>query len=371
MKIGIDTFGCRHGRSGLGSYLFSLVSHLPDLEDVQYELFGAPIDRYTYSAEKPVPFTSVRLMDTKYALRLWHCIGLNSFASKQKYDAVFYISASHMLPTVFKVPGIALVNDCLSAAFISKKNRIHCNHILNALKNSSKIITPSQFICNDLKNLGIEKSKIEVIYTGINHSAFYPHPIYDSDTVNIKPFAIKRPYLIYSTRLNSFSKKHVELIKAFTIFKEKTHLPHRLVITGGDDVCMAAIQEAVRKSSVRSDIFMTGFFPPEGFGDLYSGADACLFPAVNEGVGLPAIEAMATGIPVACADSGALREITGGNALFFDPDNIDQFAESIERVVTERELREKLIAMGIDWTRRFQWQQTAEKTVEAIRTCLQ
>ena len=123
MKIGIDTFGCRHGRSGLGSYLFSLVSHLPDLEDVQYELFGAPIDRYTYSSEKPVPFTSVRLMDTKYALRLWHCIGLNSFASKQKYDAVFYISASHMLPTVFKVPGIALVNDCLSAAFISQKKQ--------------------------------------------------------------------------------------------------------------------------------------------------------------------------------------------------------------------------------------------------------
>jgi len=370
MKIGIDTFGCRHGRSGLGSYLLSLASHLPEFSDVEYELFGSPLDRYTYSSEKEIPFTSVRLVDTKSALRLWHVLWANRFAAKQKYDAVLYVSAAHMIPHDFTVPGIAMVNDCLSASFMAKKNLLHQKHILMGLNNAKKIITPSQFICNDLKNLGIDVSKIEVVYTGINHSIFYPHPIYDTDTVSVKPFAIKRPYLIYATRMNTPQKKHIELIKAFTVFKEKTHLPHRLVITGGDDACTSAIQDAVKKSSAMSDIFMTGFFPPEGFGDLYSGADACIFPAVNEGVGLPVIEAMATGIPVACADSGALREITGGNALFFDPDNIEQFAASIECIVTERDCREKLIACGIDWTRRFQWSESAEKTINIIKNSI-
>lgn len=367
MKIGIDTFGCRHGRSGLGSYLYSLASHLPEVEGVEYELFGSPMDRYIYSSEKEIPFSEVKLMDTKTALRFWHVFCANGFALNRKYDAVLYVSATHMIPHDFSVAGIAIVNDCLSAAFSAKKKYIHQKHILQGLKNASKIIAPSQFICNDLKNLGVDTAKIEVVHTGINHSVFYPHPISESDTVNVKPFAIKRPYLIYATRMNSPHKKHIELIRAFTAFKEKTHLPHRLVITGGDDICTSAIQEEIKKSSAMSDIFMTGFFPVEGFGDLYSASDACIFPSVNEGVGLPVLEAMATGVPVACADSGALREITGGNALFFDPDNIDNFADSIERIVTEREIREKLIACGIDWTRQFQWADTARKTVEIIQ----
>lgn len=370
MKIGIDTFGCEHGRSGLGSYLLSLTAHLPDEMGVEYELFGAAIDRYTYSSEKEIPYVSFPVMDSKSAQRIWHVLWANRISLKRKYDVVLYTAAAHMLPLSFNTPGVAIVNDCLSALFLTKKNYLYRNLVLSGLKNSKKIITASHFICNDLKNLGIDASKIEVIYNGINHSNFYPHPLENSDTVTIKPFAIKRPYLIYATRMNTPQKKHIELIRAFTAFKEKTHSPHRLVLTGGEDVCTAMIQKEVSKSSAVSDIFLTGYFPPESFPDLYSGADACIFPAVNEGVGLPVIEAMATGIPVACADSGALREITGGNAAFFDPDNREQFASTIERVVTDRDFREKSIACGIEWTRRFQWDETARKTVEVIKSCL-
>ncbi|QTQ14420.1 glycosyltransferase family 4 protein [Treponema parvum] len=367
MKIGIDTFGCEHGRSGLGSYLLSLTADLPEAADIEYELFGAPIDRYTYSSSKQIGYNSVSVMDNIVAQWLWHFFMANRFSVKRGYDAVLYTAAAHMIPLSFKVPGIAIVNDCLSAA---KKNFLYRTQILEGLKNSAKIIASSQFISNDLKNLGIDASKIEVIYNGINHSNFYPHPLEDRDTVTIKPFAIKRPYLIYATRMSGPQKKHIELIRAFTLFKEKTHSPHRLVLTGGNDVFTSEIQKESAKSSAVSDIFLTGYFPPDGFPDLYSGADACIFPSVNEGVGLPVIEAMATGIPVACADSGALREVTGGNAVFFDPDNIEQFSSSIELIVSDRDCREKLIACGIDWTRRFQWSETAQKTVELIKKVL-
>lgn len=370
MKIGIDTFGCEHGRSGLGSYLLSLSSHLPETAGVSYELFGSSVDRYTYSSERDIAYKSVPVVDSAGALLMWHTLWANKFAQKNHYDAVLYTAAAHMLPMTYKVPGIAIVNDCLSALFLAKKSLVYKKQILTGLKNANKIITASQFISNDLKNLGIDSSKIEVIYNGINHSNFYPHPLQNSDMVTIKPFAIKRPYLIYATRMNTPQKKHIELIRAFAQFKEKTHLPHRLVLTGGEDLCTAEIQKEVRKSSVVSDIFLTGYFPPESFPDLYSGAEACIFPAVNEGVGLPVIEAMATGLPVTCADSGALREVTGGNAVFFDPDNIDQFALSIEKITTDTECREKQIASGIEWTRRFQWEDTAKKTIEVLTKSL-
>ncbi|UKI54550.1 MAG: hypothetical protein L6V90_07580 [Treponema succinifaciens] len=56
MKIGIDTFGCDHGKSGLGSYLMSFINNLPAESEFEFELFGEEIDRYTYNAKRDVPF---------------------------------------------------------------------------------------------------------------------------------------------------------------------------------------------------------------------------------------------------------------------------------------------------------------------------
>ncbi|MBQ3965714.1 MAG: glycosyltransferase family 1 protein, partial [Treponema sp.] len=77
MKVGIDTFGCDHGRSGLGSYLNSLVQYLKNEDDVQYELFGAEIDRYTYGNDTDVPYKSISLPDSLTAERVWHLFAAN------------------------------------------------------------------------------------------------------------------------------------------------------------------------------------------------------------------------------------------------------------------------------------------------------
>ena len=96
-------------------------------------------------------------------------------------------------------------------------------------------------------------------------------------------------------------------------------------------------------------------------------SEGCLFPSVNEGVGLPVLEAMATGVPVACSNSGALPEIAGSNAIYFDSDNIEQMAATIEQLALDSALRKKLIEGGIDWTKRFTWEKTAEKTVQVLK----
>jgi glycosyltransferase involved in cell wall biosynthesis len=100
---------------------------------------------------------------------------------------------------------------------------------------------------------------------------------------------------------------------------------------------------------------------------LYAYADACIFPASDEGVGLPVIEAMASGIPVACARSGALQEITGSHTVYFDADSINDIASAIENVVTDTSLREKLVSDGIEWTKRFSWKQAAEETITVLK----
>ncbi len=368
MKIGIDTFGCDHGRSGLGSYLLSIVPCLPKIQDVEYNLFGSEMDRYTYTSNSECNFESVSVPDSLTAERWWHYLNVNSFARKKNYDVVLYVAGSRMLPKKFKVPGVAVVNDVLSSLYFShREDSLFKYRILKSLSEASCIIASSQFIKKDLEKNGLKAKRIEVIPNGIDHSMFFPEQsITTSDFVDIKPFAIKKPYIIYASKMQNSEKRHVELIKAFTLFKEKTHLPHRLVIAGSEGSYADEVHKAAFASSSASDIFITGYFPHENFPELYRGSEACICPSVNEGVGLSVLEAMATGVPVACSKSGALPDAVGKHAIFFESDSVEDIALAIEKIVTEQKLREELISGGLEWTSRFSWDKTALSTVELL-----
>ena len=213
----------------------------------------------------------------------------------------------------------------------------------------------------------IPEDRIEVVYNGIDHSLFYPRTELYTDVVTIKPFAIKRPYLIYASRLQGPAKKHVELIRAFSAFKKATGLPHRLVLAGESGAYSDMVQKESIQSEYASDIFLTGFFPHDSLPELYANADACIFPSVCEGVGLPVIEAMACGIPVACAKFGALPEIADKYAVYFTPDNIEETASVLKKIVTDNDLRSNQITSGIECTKKFDWKKTARETYEIIR----
>lgn len=365
MRVGIDTFCCDHMRSGTGVYLYNLVSALSATKDIECTLFGAGIDRYTYSAENAMPFAEVRVPDSLQAEFFWHRFFSNGFYKKQKFDAVLYPAASKILPVKFGVPGVAVINDTLS--MMIAKSLVSKKSILRSLQRVQKIIVPTKFLRNDLISLGLEASKIVVVRHGIDHSKFYQHPIEDGEIVDIKPFAIKRPYIIYPSRISSASKKHIELIHAFGVFKEKTKLPHRLVLAGQGDAFAEEVHKVAFDSKFASDIFITGFFPREGLAQLYSGAEACVFPSVQEGAGLPLIEAMASGIPVACSNAGALPETAGGNAVLFDSDSIEEIAAAIEKVCVESESRKNLISAGLSWSEKFTWNQCAVETANVLK----
>lgn len=367
MKAGIDTFGCDHGRSGIGSYLHSFAANLPLSGAVEFELFGSEIDRYTYNSVREIPFQALSVPDSLAAERLWHFFRLQKFVRNAKYDVVLYPAIERALPLSFKTPGVAVVNSIVSVMLKEQGERMMRIQIKRGLAKVQKIVAASEFLRNDLIGLGIDESKIEIIHNGIDHRLFFPQLQIDAETVNIKPFAIKRPYFIYGSRLSGPEKKHIELIKAFALFKEHTKAPHRLVIAGAEGQSSEEVHRAASLSPAASDIFLTGFFPHESFPLLYAGADACIFPSVNEGVGLPILEAMATGIPVACAASGALPEMGGEAALYFDSNNIEEVASAMEKIVSDSAFRETMVASGLRRARHFSWETTVSETIEVMK----
>ena len=224
-------------------------------------------------------------------------------------------------------------------------------------------------IKKDLQSFKIDSKKIEVIYAGVEHNSSLNTEDYydaDEDLALIKPFAIKRPYITYASRLTDKNKKHIELINAFCEFKETTNLPHRLVLAGNTDKYTDKIKAKIKKCKYASDIIITGHFPREDFVKLYSLSDACVFPAINESVGLSVLEAMACGIPVACAKQSMISDITGGFTLDFDIEESKGFSQAIEEIITNNDLREKLKKDGLVWTKRFSWDKTAQKMIEFL-----
>ncbi len=367
MKIGIDTFGCDHARSGAGNYLRSLTLFLPQEKDVNYELFGTEMDRFSYKSEYEMAYTAVNVPDSIGAERFWHNFALKKLIAKQNYDVVLYPVAARNLPLKIKYSGVAVVNDIVSSQYEITKDKWYKKLINKGFKNITQIIAASNFIKNDLIQLGINETKIQVIYNGLDNSLFFQKPEVSTDIIDISPFAIKRPYFIYSSSIHNAQKKHIELIKAFELFKEKTHLPHRLVLSGINGAYTEKIKKFIFLQKYAADIFITGYFPHSSLPALYAGAEACIFPSVCEGVGFPVIEAMAVGIPVACSKSGALPEITGGNALFFDSDNIEDIELSMEKIIIDKKNCEKNILQGLKWVKQFNWENTANKTVEVLK----
>lgn len=366
MKIGIDTFGCGHGRSGIGSYFSSLVQKFQNTDEITFEMFGAEIDRYTYARENNLAFEPVILPDNKRAERIWHKFLCNHFGKKQKYDVMFFPAAANFLPSHFRIPSVAVVNDIVLNLFDSK-TLLEKASIVHRLKKVNKIITASNFIKKDLKKIGIKQDKIVVIHNGIDHSMFYQTDMLPNEFVEIKPFSVKRPYFIYSSTMSSPLKRHAELIKAFDIFKKNTGLPHRLILAGSEGESFSEVKKTALESVFASDIFLTGYFPHETFPALYAGAEACVFPSEIEGVGLPVLEAMATGVPVACSREGALSEIASDRAVFFDSKNLDEMADAMEKIATDKKLRKRLVVEGLDWSKKFSWEKTAEKTLEVLK----
>lgn len=371
MKIGIDAFGCDHGRSGFGSYILSLVHNLPD-SGFDIELFGPELDRYTYtSGLDSVGYSGVSIPDSFFAERLWHTAGFPSFVRKRKYNALLFPAGIRLLPFSFSVPSAVLVQDILSNAYRNTDDELMDGYLKSRLKKASCVIAASRFIRDDLVNLKIPESRIRVIHHGIDTGLFYPRQQTDGEAVLIHPFSIRRPYILYASRVAYPSKCHVELIRAFSIFKEKTGAPHRLVLAGADGVNAEVVHREVLKSPVSSDILLTGYFPHQSLPELYSAADACVFPSAVEGVGIPVLEAMACGVPVACARAGALPEIAGDCAVYFDQNNPEEIARSIEKVVripqgSNSEFRTELIAKGLSWVQNYNWKRSAEETLDCL-----
>ena len=305
----------------------------------------------------------------------WHRRTLRKVATREKFDLV-HIPTIRRLPGRLACPTVITVHDLgpvrLGKKYGALRDFYHRQLVPRWLEKVDAIVTPSQSTKNDLMEFyGVESARITVVPNGANHTVYREGDPLESAEFLAGRYGVKLPFLVYVSRLEHPAKNHVRLLEAFRRAKERHRLPHTLVLVGspwnGHEIVTAAAQPQVGSGAVQ----LTGFVPKDHLPHFLRAATAQIYPSLFEGFGLPVIEAMACGTPVACSRSSSLTEIAEGHGLLFDPTDLDEMADAIGRLATDDALRARLRTDGLKHARQFTWERSVNETIAVWRQTLE
>jgi glycosyltransferase involved in cell wall biosynthesis len=161
------------------------------------------------------------------------------------------------------------------------------------------------------------------------------------------------------------------LFEAFKILKDRYRISHKLVVAGPSGWKDRDIFQTVQRLNLADSIVFTGYVSHETLNHLYNHASLLVYPSLYEGFGLPPLEAMASGCPVAVSKNSSLPEVVGEAGVYFDPLEVEEIAQSIFRILDSDELRSKLIEMGLTRSLQFSWTKTASASHQAYRDAVE
>jgi glycosyltransferase involved in cell wall biosynthesis len=141
----------------------------------------------------------------------------------------------------------------------------------------------------------------------------------------------------------------------------------KLVVAGFKRWKYAHDMELIERLKLQDDIIMLGFVPDDDLGCIFNLAGCFVFPSLYEGFGIPVLEAQACGCPVISTITGATPEVSGGAAVLVNPYNHRDIAQALYSVLTEGDLREKLVRDGLENVKKYSWRMTAQRTLELFR----
>lgn len=231
------------------------------------------------------------------------------------------------------------------------------------MRSSQGVIFLSEY-CRDFfaEHVDHYKAQTAVIYHGKPDAASTgsPNPREVLDDLDIKG-----EYLLSVSHIYRY-KKIREMVQSYLLASDAgRHLPP-LYIAGApyDQDYVSEIRDLVSRSASKGRVVFLGTVAEDKLQVLYKNSAAFLFPSVLETCSAILIEAMANGCAVACSNKSVMPEVTGNGALYFDPDNIHEFAEKIRLVVEDKKLNDQLRAHSLRRAEFFSWEKSARQMLE-------
>lgn len=375
MHVGITTFGCDSGMSGISSYTINMLQQFCDLTTTDtFEVVVAQDEKTIFmpQSHRAVPIVVVDTLRSPIKDIFWHLTGLPKLARERKYDVMFLPAGNRRLPWNLPCPSVATVHDMSWLHVPGKYNRsrmVYLERVLPSLINKlSKVITVSESSKKDIMAVtGLPDNRVEVIWNGADTSLYYPRDKQTCQQAIAKKYGIHRSYIMYISRLEHPGKNHIGLIHAYERLRNNHDIKQMLVLPGNNREQNELVHAAAEASKYKNDIVFLGFTPNEDMPLLYGAADLFVFPSLYEGFGIPIAEAMHCGTPVCCSNVSSMPEVLGDAGRTFDPQDTVQMAQVMSEMLLDEALRMKSVDKGLERAKLFTWKETATRTLKAIR----
>jgi len=368
MRIGLDGDTLGRKRTGDESYLASLMRGFGRVDGAnEYLVFVR--DAETVSSQFPeLPRFRFETVSPG-SIWLRHPIGLPLALRRSSLDL---LHVQYFLPPFTRCPTVVTVHDISFAArpeLFTLRDQILLNALVPpALRRATRVITDTEYTRRDMVSIyQLDPARIDVIPLAAD-PRYRPLDREACRTRIGEQHAVDGGFILY---VGTFQprKNVATLIRAYGLLRERTGLPHKLLIVGKPKYKFEDVLTAIRDSGYESDILFAGFVPDDELPVYYNAADLFVFPSRYEGFGLPVLEAMACGTPVVSSNASCLPEVAGNGALLVDPDDVEGFAQAMERVLADNagpDMRER----GLRRAAEFSWDRTARETLAVYERVL-
>lgn len=351
-------------RVGVGQYVFELLKHLSKLRisDLEFRI---------YLSHPPLPDMPKHFIYKVFgSSRLWTLTSLQKKLLEEKIQGTIpdvFFTPTHYAPLYVPTKSVVAIMDLAFEKFpeyYKKKDLYQLKYWTQAsVMGADKIITISEHTKKDLCSLyAVPPTKVIVTYPGYDKERF-------NEKVKPGKKITKRPYFIFLGTLQP-RKNLIRLIEAFALLEPRTY---NLVIVGMINEGRGGwkyqpIFAKVAELGLKNRVIFTGYLPDDDVPGVFKGAIAYVLPSLYEGFGIPPIEAMATGVPVIVSKVSSLPEICGPAATYIEnPYDVISIKVALEQILSMKPPEKaKRVKLGLDWVKRYNWEETAKKTLEVL-----
>jgi glycosyltransferase involved in cell wall biosynthesis len=368
LTIGVDVRDLRIAKTGTRTYLQELCNEFKKMDggDICFHFLDTSIPVYT-GRHKLLKLTE------HFRYQLWKQLILPLKAFFKGCDIVFctdnYVPLIHL--------GYKTIPVFHDAFFFETPQNygklwlwLYKKTAIPAAKSSSFVITPTHYAKKQINHFTqITNDKLVVVYEGPktlhNDTSAKSEQLLQSFSLN------KGNYLLHAGSI--FKRKNLPaLIYAFSKLKQQGYTDLKLVLAGSvpstdTDNDHQQILDAIEITRLENEVILTGFLPDEALNQLYANALLYVLPSVNEGFGIPVLEAFSHNLPVLVANNSCLPEVGGDAVLQFDPFDIDDMALKIKTALDNDQLRTQMIGKGQERLKYFSWHKTALELVELFK----
>ncbi len=238
------------------------------------------------------------------------------------------------------------------------------------LRTANVIITPSASVRRDvIERFGVSTDEIFAVPEAAR-TVFTPQDNEETEPIR-RRLGIKDRFILAVGTLEP-RKNLRALVQAFEIINSSSPGHDlQLVVAGGKGWLTEPIFAEVERSAVKDRILFAGYLNDEELRSVYSSCLLFVYPSLDEGFGLPVLEAMQCGAPVIASRIPSLSEVAGDAALFVDPHSVEDISAGIVKLVNDDEARKRLSHAGLKRAAEFSWERTAQMTLEVYRTALE